>query len=569
MAFLGEPPTKVYLYAIAPIKKEEELSRYYGIDYWIEDEFWQQFPGNTFKQTKCHCDLPSKYVLLDTLRGFIQQNWHLNFYGKKAGDKYFYFAAHCKDNYCDPDFGCDLKNIHILTKPDFSAYKVDEAINHESQQTLFQTKYLKSQYNQKERIEKDFWNKHAYSKWQQTRLFEDLPTEYILCTYVGKTRTEMYPLFAKKIDDKYYYLLGTNIESMYNHFYYRPIDLTEIGTKYLDVSKVDYTPYREHEPINDIANVGVNEMFMLSVFDKRERDVEQQKEELEKKKYDAFWHKYPNIIVNEAKKYGYDDCVDVSEIPPEYVPIDRVSVEGNIYGPAYLLYCKKINERHYYLVDPKLPKTVTYNTVMSLESNLAQPTYYDPEFVEFAKSFVDVTKSDMTPFDIDEDIYGGMKSVNYYANQPSKRTQSEQYQKEFWTRNASSHYLTTGDMSNLPLEYVSIGELVKSTDSEFCSIKTMKIGAKSYAPELMHIVVDLYGKKNLDGTYDYLIGPERDSRQFSDIIEYYHPDFVKIAQTYTSATKHNKGPYDESDLVLDNYRFKKYLNKYFLKTYIA
>ena len=75
MQFFGMgSPSKIYLYALKDINESEELSRYYGLDYWFAYEFWQRFPNNRFKLTQAMEDLPGDWVFIDEIRSFIEQN---------------------------------------------------------------------------------------------------------------------------------------------------------------------------------------------------------------------------------------------------------------------------------------------------------------------------------------------------------------------------------------------------------------------------------------------------------------------------------------------------------------
>ncbi len=148
MRFFGHSPKNVYLYALKDIKESEELSRYYGRDYWSLYEFWQRFPNNQYQSTGSIEDLPSDWVYIDEIRAFLAQNYNKKLFAKKANDQYHYFVSCSKPNYFDLDFADQINDIVIITKNDYSAYKFDEMIY----DGMFLTKYLKEKYDRNNNI---------------------------------------------------------------------------------------------------------------------------------------------------------------------------------------------------------------------------------------------------------------------------------------------------------------------------------------------------------------------------------------------------------------------------------
>ena len=125
---------KCFLIAIKDIEEGEELSRHYGLDYWLK-----------YEQKKYQLDelLPvDTYVFIDTIRLGRFTNYHRNFYGKRVIDplhqeKYYYLVE---------DF-CGRDPIDI-SKPDFSPYGFDEIIYFDdmTEQNLMRTRYLIQEY---------------------------------------------------------------------------------------------------------------------------------------------------------------------------------------------------------------------------------------------------------------------------------------------------------------------------------------------------------------------------------------------------------------------------------------
>jgi hypothetical protein len=143
MLFFGESTPNIYLYALRDIKECEELSRFYGIDYWLEYEFWQRFPNNRYMLTGEMQDLPCDWVFVDQIRREITYNYHLNLFAKKIDNQYHYLVSSSKPNYFDPQFTDKLSNIVTITKDNYSPYKNDEVIY----DGMYLTGYLEQKYS--------------------------------------------------------------------------------------------------------------------------------------------------------------------------------------------------------------------------------------------------------------------------------------------------------------------------------------------------------------------------------------------------------------------------------------
>ncbi len=534
MALFGVPPTKIYICAIKDIKAGEELSRYYGLDYWLEYQFWENFPHSKFRESNLHADLPSGYVKIDELRSGLEQNMSINFYGKKIGDKYHYFAAYCTVPYYHKDFAEKIRSIHKLTKPGHKIYTFSEPIQiteHGRIRTLFQTKYLEELNNKKNDIEEEFWEKHSDSKYLETRNIVDLPSEYVFTGCVGCTPSK-FAIHAKKVDDKYYYLLNTipNAVSEYSlHFYY-PIKPEEIGTIYLDVTKPDNTPYLLHELVNGLHF----SVYLNSLEEQKEQALPEKNTEL----YDKFWAKYPHIKVSEFWSNGIrsgEHChlVRASDIPPEYIPINFVSRDKKSKETLQMLYCKKVNGKYHYLLDTYTP-IEKYRDMCKKE----YIQYFELDFMTNIDRFVDVSKPDLTSYALDEDIYQNMKCSEYYDTVRHNKWQTKRTaEQDFWKKFPNCVYQKTHKMTDLPADYVFITELMSNSD----------------------LKVKLYGKLDSDGKFHYIILP------IETKIEFYEQKFRKLVESSTPATKPDYLPYDESGCVLGIYYFTSYINKCFLE----
>jgi len=127
----------IFYYAIRDIGCGEQLSVFYGRDYWQEQEFWNEFPDSTFRLTNNHIDLPSKWVPIDTVCKNLYEESKIILYGKKIGDKYFY--ALCKDpQYYATHFPKTNKKFMEITKEDFALFELNDNIH----KGLYRTQYL-------------------------------------------------------------------------------------------------------------------------------------------------------------------------------------------------------------------------------------------------------------------------------------------------------------------------------------------------------------------------------------------------------------------------------------------
>jgi hypothetical protein len=120
----------------------------------------------------------------------------------------------------------------------------------------------------------NFWKKHwsqgnpggpIDEKWN-LRTMGDLPSEYVLIDSLQETLDSpyYYDFYAKKIDEKYYYLIGTLKEGRryYGDIrYYQPEFLQEIP-KFTDVTKGDFSSYDESECISTPHYQSLNRPYL-------------------------------------------------------------------------------------------------------------------------------------------------------------------------------------------------------------------------------------------------------------------------------------------------------------------
>lgn len=127
-----------YLYALRDINKDEQLSKYYGVDYWQQHEFWSRHKYSNFTKTNDIQDLPTEYVFIDTIRWDINIRHNLSVFAKKIGNKYYYLVGNGTEYY-KPGF-FEFADFMDVTKDDHSLYEQDEIIYN----GMKFTKYLKT-----------------------------------------------------------------------------------------------------------------------------------------------------------------------------------------------------------------------------------------------------------------------------------------------------------------------------------------------------------------------------------------------------------------------------------------
>ncbi len=163
----------------------------------------------------------------------------------------------------------------------------------------------------------------------------------------------------------------------------------------------------------------------------------------------------------------------------------------------YYLYCKKVNDKYYYLID--------MDTIISK----IKINYLDPNFAEQSKQFVDVTKSNFTKYEKDEYIINNMVTDEHYISNRNTRLYSIIKKERLDKRNFFEKYapncklnplIITIDnqwiektMGEIPSEYVPIGKL------QNC------LGSPHY--------YDLYVKK-INDKYYYLIGDMKEQNSY-------------------------------------------------------
>lgn len=98
----------------------------------------------------------------------------------------------------------------------------------------------------------EFWKRRETCKWKDTKLDEDLPDDYIEIDRIRhhKETNESWPLYAKKIGDKYFYKSSYNIWHFdTNKSEYIDIDISLLDNKmkpideYITIRKIDTTKF--------------------------------------------------------------------------------------------------------------------------------------------------------------------------------------------------------------------------------------------------------------------------------------------------------------------------------------
>ena len=261
-------------------------------------------------------------------------------------------------------------------------------------------------------------------------------------------------LFAKKINDQYHYFVSFSKPN-----YFDPDFASKLNNLVI-ITKKDYAPYKNDESIDG--------MFLTQYLQYKEKQCEEKQwenselikqfidqdddndidgyEDLSKntnemseaKRIDSeremrennrnqFWDKYPHCGYNDDKMNiteAFDGIPQVDEIPPEYVPVSVLYKDDDEHQHEYYLYCKKIDDKYYYLLDTQMGVNTVYynNDELDLDNNYnCQPNYkiyyYDPKFKDKLSSFIDVSKNDFTKYQTDNCILGNMHTKEYHDNQ--------------------------------------------------------------------------------------------------------------------------------------------------------
>lgn len=130
----------IFLETIKDIKKDEELSRTYGMDYWLENEFLKKYSNAKFWTTMNDEDLLPEFVFIDKMKTNLESKQRTNLFGKKEGNKFYYKIGLSTQIRCG--FTQDKINEWVdVTKPDNSMYKFDEPIIFQDN-LLYRVKYL-------------------------------------------------------------------------------------------------------------------------------------------------------------------------------------------------------------------------------------------------------------------------------------------------------------------------------------------------------------------------------------------------------------------------------------------
>lgn len=439
--FFGGEPNRLFLRSLRNIKKGEELSRYYGLDYWKSFKFWQKFPDCKFLTTYDHEDLPSEYIFIDKLSEDLSRSCQYMLYGKKINDKYYYIVTNIYFDYMTDDLDkvfekYDLNNLNSstnlfdsnnnqiqiinITKSDNTSYAFNEKIYEDN----YLLSYLKYEYNNKIDMqikhENEFWKNHPNSKFRETKSEDDLPNDYVCVdrlideavdSYLGCPKSKY--LFAKKSDNKFYYLVSKHLynfdefdrsyiskssDERINQMTYRKIFFDE--NDYDDVSKSDHSKYYPDEKISGLVR--------LSYVTECEHNKQIQKEIL-KEEFLLKHNLDKHMII-----HAYGDKFVEDAITNVYLPIESLTYDGDKNCVKYTLYCKKINNEYYYLMSD-----VSYE--WSTNEKISE--YFEPEFEEFSRSFIDITKPDKTKYDMLEEFPNHMHT-EIYRHEKYKNTRS-------------------------------------------------------------------------------------------------------------------------------------------------
>jgi hypothetical protein len=125
----GKGHCEVWYYAMKDIEKGDELSRFYGLQYWQGMEFWKRHPESKFQQTGRVEDLPSEYVFIDRIRRGINFNHNVSVFAKKVERRYYYLAGYGDKYFVPGFFTADGSKFTDITKADFSPYTLDEVVH--------------------------------------------------------------------------------------------------------------------------------------------------------------------------------------------------------------------------------------------------------------------------------------------------------------------------------------------------------------------------------------------------------------------------------------------------------
>jgi len=545
MIFFGGQPNKVYLYATKNIRQGEELSRLYGYDYWSITKFWNRFPNNKIRTSNNMVDLPNEYVFIDEIRSFLEQNYHMNLYGKKINDKYYYFVANCSVPYHHHEFADKLKHMYDVTKSDYAPYLIDEKFNIPGPKNsiMYMTHFLCQKRFDTEEREQNFWTQYHDSNYRKTKNSIDLPSEYILIDGISHDDVpEKHALYAKKINNEYHYLMDTRTQYMcYGQLekqYYFPISPDDMDKYFINVSKTDFSSYDSMEPIGIFEQGArdpsgsrgepINGMYGMAYY----TVLEQKKEAIKTDEYNKFWAKHPDC---KFTKELFNDLIQTDDIPADYISIMKVVHRNRSIDGRYIVYCKKIDNKHYYKLDLKSVGYIYDDKRIK---------YYQHEFQDELKNFVDISKPDLSQYQIDEPIPNDMVSEEYSDKQLDQRINMERQSKiDFWNDHSYSAYNKTKQMTDLPNEYVFVTDLKQNFNDGY--------------------TFDLFGKRDSDNKYYYLIGPKKNG-WFSEYVHYYLPQFKEESKLYVNATKSDHTMYISSECVCGKYFFKSHLNKLFL-----
>jgi hypothetical protein len=520
--FFGEGSPKIYLYAIKDIAQNEELSKHYGLDYWLEFEFWKKFPNCQWKKTHAVEDLPSEWVYVDELRHIITQNYHQNLFAKKVNTHYHYLISSNKPNYYDPKFIEKLDQIKIITKEDYSQYQLDDIVYN----GMYLTEYLKkseknvnvpTKFSPPETLNENIYVEHTESRYKLIINNEDLPSSYIFIDCLVKDDL-VYGLYAKKIGDQYFYLLEKNLsppDLYYNFIYWSP-DFDENSCE--DVSKNDHSPYEKTELIN-----GLHRQSYL-----KEQEYEHKAHKNQRRS--QFWEKYPTC--NYSGHDSYCGLPIIEKLPPAFVPFKILYKNGDNNLKRYCLYGKMIDNKYYYMVD--LDRNYS-----DYDDN--EIDYYDPQFEKKSQYFVDVTKNDMSQYQIHESILNNMHTSEHHDHKLIEKIKNMRNDlDEFWSRNLDSNFKKTGKPEDLPTEYISFSQLKEELNAEY--------------------YYDLYAKR-INNQYYYLISKPKKCGVYDNGIEYYQHEFVDEIPFLQDATKKDYSLYNQDECIMGHLYFKNYLVK--------
>ena len=398
--------------------------------------------------------------------------------------------------------------------------------------------------------------KNEYLKDWDTQT-DDLPNKYISIDEIRKniSMNNCMQLYGRKINNEYHYFVSERSAKFYSPTFLDDVKIIHV------VTKCDFSKFEEHEKIYDnmyltsylIKNKNKNnngynnEIETVPISVPEDNNIEnsdiknaityKQKKitnwdllnMLEKK----FWKKFPSCNFLKKNENMYGSITNLDDIPSEYIPVDIFIFDNDKNMKKYTLYCKKVQNKYYYLLDL---------TDINIKYSSEYVYYYQPEFNNLLSHFTNVTKEDFTKYTIDDCILGNMHSYDWMNNQLMIKINKERQNKQdFWEKHNYSKFQKTHLMEDLPTEYTYICDVYLMNDDNNC--------------------YDFFGKKDNENYY-YLIGNKRIYNVFSTTCDdCYNLDHDEFLKKTTDVSKDDLSKYDKNDEITGGYHFISYINK--------